>query len=711
MNEGATANFTITTANVSAGTSISYALSGVTSSDITGGALTGFTTVNSAGIATVSVPIAADNLTEGAETLTISLQSKTASILINDTSKPAGIPTYALAASSSAVNEGAVATFSLTTTNVTPGTSVSYTISGVNSSDVTGGLSGVATIDTNGLATISVPLAADFLTEGTETLTVTAQGKSASISVNDTSKTTLVPSYALSATTNSVSEGSNAAFTLTTTNVVGGTSIPYTITGVSSSDVTGGNLSGTAVVNSSGVATITIPIASDSITEGSETLTIVTQGISSSVSILDTSVSTTPGGTSQVVNGSASNNTLNSTTANDAINGGAGFDTVVVNGNISSYSVVQTATGYTLTDKSGVTGTDALTNIESIKFSDKTMNLLVQSKAASTPPSSVTSLVELYVSFFNRIPDADGMSFWLDEIKAGKTINQISDSFYAAGVNYSDLTGFSTKSTNTDFINVIYKNVLGRQDGADEGGLTFWNNELTSGRATKGTLVTDILKSAHTFKGDATWGWVANLLDNKIAVAKEFSIDLGLNFNTPEESIKQGMAIASAITPSDTKTAISLISAPTVTLIPDTTPKIFLTPSSTSVNEGDLATIFVSTRNIAANTSLNFSISGVDTFSNVSASRPQWDVKSLLTSTIVLDSNGQGVLNIQTNADHLTEGPETMYVTIGNSTASMIVKDTSITLVGVEDTSGGGGGGGGGDGGSGGGGGGSGGGD
>jgi hypothetical protein len=323
------------------------------------------------------------------------------------------------------------------------------------------------------------------------------------------------------------------------------------------------------------------------------------------------------------------------------------------------------------------------------------MNLLVQSKAASAPPNSVTSLVELYVSFFNRIPDADGMSFWLDEIKAGKSIHQIADSFYAAGVNYSELTGFSTKSTNTDFINVIYKNVLGRSGGADSGGLTFWNNELTSGRATKGTLVTDILKSAHTFKGDATWGWVANLLDNKIEVAKKFSIDLGLNFNTPEESIKQGMAIASAITPSDTKTAISLISAPTVTLIPDTTPKIFLTPSSTSVNEGDLATIFVSTRNIAANTSLNFSISGVDTFSNVSASRPQWDVKSLLTSTIILDSNGQGVLNIQTNADNLAEGSETMYVTIGNSTTSMIIKDTSITLVGV-DTSGGGGGGGGG---------------
>ena len=211
-------------------------------------------------------------------------------------------------------------------------------------------------------------------------------------------------------------------------------------------------------------------------------------------------------------------------------------------------------------------------------------------------------------------------------------------------------------------------------------------------------MVTDILKSAHTFKGDATWGWVANLLDNKIEVAKKFSIDLGLNFNTPEESIKQGMLIASAITPSDTKTALGLVSAPLVTVIPDTTPKIFLTPSSASVNEGDLAKVFVSTSNIAANTGLSFSISGVDTFSNVTASRPQWDVSTLLTSTIILDSNGQGVLNIQTNADKVTEGSETMYVTIGNSTTSMIIRDTSITLVGV-DTSGGDGGGGGGSGG------------
>ena len=290
VNEGSTADFTITTSNVSAETSISYTLSGVSSTDITGGALTGFATVNSSGTALVSVPIAADNLTEGSETLTISLQSKTASILINDTSKAAAVPTYDLVALSSSVNEGSVASFSLTSTGVSPGTSIAYTISGVSSTDVTGGLSGTATVDINGLATISVPIAADFLTEGTETLTVTTQGKSTSVLVNDTSKTTLVASYALSASTNSVFEGSNAVFTLTTTNVAGGTSIPYTISGVSSGDLIGGALSGSVVVNSSGTATISIPILNDGALEGEEKLLISANGAATaSISIVDTS--------------------------------------------------------------------------------------------------------------------------------------------------------------------------------------------------------------------------------------------------------------------------------------------------------------------------------------------------------------------------------------------------------------------------------------
>jgi len=55
-----------------------------------------------------------------------------------------------------------------------------------------------------------------------------------------------------------------------------------------------------------------------------------------------------------------------------------------------------------------------------------------------------------------------------------------------------------------------------------------------------------MLNSAHSFKGDTTsgFGWVADLLDNKITVAHTFAIDMGLGYATANESISHGMAIA-----------------------------------------------------------------------------------------------------------------------------------------------------------------------
>ena len=171
--------------------------------------------------------------------------------------------------------------------------------------------------------------------------------------------------------------------------------------------------------------------------------------------------------------------------------------------------------------------------------------------------------IDLYVAFFNRTPDADGLSYWLGQSKAGVSTNEIAEAFYRAGVQYSSLTGFSSTMTNADFVNVVYKNVLGRPEGADAGGLAYWTGELASGRASRGTLVSTMLDSAHTFKGDATWGWVANLLDNKIAVAKQVAVDWGLNYLTPDASVSNGMAIAKAVTPTDTSAAIALVGIPT----------------------------------------------------------------------------------------------------------------------------------------------------
>jgi hypothetical protein len=261
--------------------------------------------------------------------------------------------------------------------------------------------------------------------------------------------------------------------------------------------------------------------------------------------------------------GGAGADTLRGGLGNDLLDGGAAQDLVVMQGRLKDYTIRLSAGSGTVFDSTASRdGVDTLSSIEHIRFFDFEINTGVRSVASSVSTQTLDRVIELYVAFFNRIPDADGLGYWLGQARAGVATNVIAESFYAAGVQYTSLTGFSSTMTNADFVNLVYRNVLGRKDGADAGGLAYWTGELASGRATRGTLVNSILDSAHTFKGSATFGYVADLLDNKIAVAKQIAVDWGLNYLTPDASITNGMAIAKAVTPTDTSAAIALVGIP-----------------------------------------------------------------------------------------------------------------------------------------------------
>ena len=246
---------------------------------------------------------------------------------------------------------------------------------------------------------------------------------------------------------------------------------------------------------------------------------------------------------------------------NDTLYGGSGIDQAYFTSNRSNFTQSTVGEVTTFTDNLGFEGTDQLTSIERAYFTDYYVNLTVKSKSAvsNIASSDLQQLQELYVAFFNRVPDADGLEYWIGQFNGGQSINQIAESFYNSGIAFSELTGISAGMTNTSFINVVYNNVLGRSSGADPEGLSFWTTALQSGAETKATLVASIITSAHQFKGDAQWGWVADLLDNKVEVANLFSVEYGLNNLTSAESISNGMAIAAAVTPTDTTAAIELI--------------------------------------------------------------------------------------------------------------------------------------------------------
>ena len=193
---------------------------------------------------------------------------------------------------------------------------------------------------------------------------------------------------------------------------------------------------------------------------------------------------------------------------NHAIQGTAGLDLLDYDDVLSAVRITRTATGYEVDH--GSRGTDSLAGIERLEFNDKTVNLTIQQAAGRLPASELKLLEELYVAFFNRVPDADGLEYWIGARAGGMDIAQIADAFYGAGVQYASLTGFSADMGNADFVDVVYRNVLGRGDGADPEALAFWTGQLASGAASRGSLVSAILQSAHTFKGDAEWGILTN---------------------------------------------------------------------------------------------------------------------------------------------------------------------------------------------------------
>jgi V8-like Glu-specific endopeptidase len=266
--------------------------------------------------------------------------------------------------------------------------------------------------------------------------------------------------------------------------------------------------------------------------------------------------------------GTAGSDTLTGTSADESLRGGSGTDSLNGQGGIDTAIYLYTRNEYRLSHSAGTIavsdmlgdeGTDTLQNIERVSFEDMTVNLEIGVASRTIAPSQLKLLEELYVAFFNRVPEADGLAYWIEQSRVGVSINQIADAFYDAAVLYPTLTRYSGSMSHTDFVNTVYRNVLGRADGGDAEGVAFWSGALANGTQTRGALVTSMLASAHTFKGNATWGWVADLLDNKAEVAHRFAVEMGLGYKTAYESVFNGMQIAHAVTATDTSAAIALI--------------------------------------------------------------------------------------------------------------------------------------------------------
>jgi hypothetical protein len=567
ITEGESVNFTVSTQNVNDGESIPYTITGVSSNDITA-PLTG-TLVIKDNAASLNVLATEDLTTEGLENIAFTISPanvtpQTVSVAITDTSTAPTIK-FVLTANKTVVNEGDTITFSLATTGVANGINVPYSISGVNSADISGGVMTGNLIISSNAASLTVTMSSDSLTEGVEYIqfTITPPGydtQSVAAIVNDTSLSTPAASYVLNANRTSVNEGQSVTITLNTQNVSNGTTVAYTITPKAGSTLTAaelgiGSLTGNFTVNSN-TASITITPTVDVLTEGTETFIVSLDSVvcnNLEIDIVDTSTSPT-----YVVN-------ANKDTVSEGGTVTFAVSAIGMTGGAISVPYTLTGTGITSSDLNGASLSGTLSGLNNNTVS---LPLTISTDAATEGDESLT-----FTATIGGVNYTKTVSI-IDSSQAAVTYAVVSD---MTSIAEGSTVTFTVQTTNLPASTQLQYRISGVSSGdisvAPIGYLTINGSgsatlavQLVADSSTEGqeTLVFDVYGVANTIVATAT------------------------------------------VLVQDTSTSPSTYS---------------LTSNASSIYEGGSVTFTLTTTNVASGTLVPYSITGISTSDLVSGSQ------------------------------------------------------------------------------------------
>jgi hypothetical protein len=135
--------------------------------------------------------------------------------------------------------------------------------------------------------------------------------------------------------------------------------------------------------------------------------------------------------------------------------------------------------------------------------------------------SELSELIELYVGYFGRAADPEGLNFWAEVIDSGGSldITAIANDFATqeeAIETYPSLK-FPGIAPIEDFVTEIYQNLFNRDP--DSAGLTFWADAIDSGAVAIGEAVVSIIQGAT----NSPAGQDLDTLENKVEAAFDWT--------------------------------------------------------------------------------------------------------------------------------------------------------------------------------------------
>jgi len=170
--------------------------------------------------------------------------------------------------------------------------------------------------------------------------------------------------------------------------------------------------------------------------------------------------------------GGVGNDLLSGGAGNDSLNGGAGLDTAGFTLGHGSYTLTHTASGFTITARSGSDGSDTLVNIERLKFADISVALDLDDHAGTV----VKILGAIFGAATVASPVAVGIGLGL--IDGG--MNETALMQYALEVRLGQ--GFTPAAE----VDLLFRNLVGVAPTAEQS--SFWTATVTSGQYTAAAL-------------------------------------------------------------------------------------------------------------------------------------------------------------------------------------------------------------------------------
>jgi hypothetical protein len=145
-------------------------------------------------------------------------------------------------------------------------------------------------------------------------------------------------------------------------------------------------------------------------------------------------------------------------------------------------------------------GLEDITNIEKIIFKDKSIDVkkdIISVFDLLNKVDDITGKIyRLYNASFNRFPDKDGITYWIDKNISGENSYRETAASFIISEEFINLFGVET--SNTQYINTLYKNILDRLP--DNQGFNYWLNQIESGYEDRSELLMGFSESLENIK-------------------------------------------------------------------------------------------------------------------------------------------------------------------------------------------------------------------